>query len=109
MDAPYGSVPLLSPIVHWIQPGLKPNNLGELESDSSSVVDWLAPGPPPFSAPHRYIVVVYQQPANTDVSKWSSKFVKPVSISSRIRWSLDDFARQAGLDKMIAANYFCSH
>ena len=108
VDAPYGSLPFLSPIVHWIQPGLNPNDLGELESDSPCVVDWLAPAPPPFSAPHRYIIVVYQQPANMDVSKWNTKFVKPVSIASRIRWSLDDFASQAGLEEMIAASYFCN-
>ena len=108
VDAPYVSVPLLSPIVHWIQPGLKPNDAGVLQFETPCVVDWLAPTPPPFSGPHRYVVILYQQAGDFDVSKWNSKFVKPVSILSRIRWNIDEFAKQAELHKAIAANYFCN-
>ena len=107
VDAPYVSVPFVSPLVHWIQPGLKVNDAGTLEHETSSVVDWLAPSPAPFSGGHRYLVVLYQQPTDFDISRWNATFVKPVSTWSRLRWDLDDFAKKAGLDVMIAASYFC--
>ena len=111
IDAPYVSAPFLSPIVHWIQPtlNLKPNiptTNNKLESETGPVVNWLTPIPPPFSGPHRYIVMLYQQPANFDITHWDAQFVEPVSIPKRIRWSLDDFIKQAGLKDMLAANYF---
>lgn len=90
LDASYTSVPLLSPLLLWLQPDLKANKCGILESATSGLVDWLPPGPLLFHEPHRYVVIVYQQLMKFDVAKWSEHFVKPVGLASHIQWSLDD-------------------
>ena len=107
VDAPYVSAPFLSPIVHWIQPGLRLED-NTLKADDACIVDWLAPVPPPFSGPHRYVVILYEQPPDFDAKPWESKFTKPVGIPSRCRWNLDQFVEEAGLTSMWAANYFCN-
>ena len=107
VDAPYVSTQILSPIVHWIQPGLYLNdNTNILKPDDACIVNWLASVPPPFSGPHRYVVILYQQPADFAVGTWESEFAKPVSIPSRCRWNVDQFVKEADLISMCAAKHF---
>ena len=108
LDAPYGSAPFLSPIVHWIQTGFKPDSASTLITETPVLVDWLPPSPPPFSAPHRYLVIIYRQPPSFDLPTWEAKWKKPVGIPARCRWKLDDFVKQADLSHVLASNYFCS-
>ena len=106
LDAPYVSAPVLAPILHWIQPGLEPNGDGVLEAKSKSSVDWAAPAPPPLSGAHRYVFMIYHQPAS--FAKWEQQFEKPNGLFARVRWDADEFVKVAGLGEMVAASWFAS-
>ncbi|KAF4979170.1 hypothetical protein FZEAL_4543 [Fusarium zealandicum] len=108
LDAPYVTFPLLSPIVHWIQPGMQPNEAGILEYPGSCVVDWLQPTPPPLSGPHRYVFILFEQPSTCDTSKLEQTFDKPVGVAKRVRWDMDQWVKEAGLGGMVAATWFNS-
>jgi phosphatidylethanolamine-binding protein (PEBP) family uncharacterized protein len=114
IDAPFPSFNILSPILHWIQPDLKSsglespttNNNKTLSSASPFIANYIGPAPPPGSAPHRYVFLLYEQP---------EKYVSPggkgknVGMWPRVRYDLDAFEKEAGLGAVIAANYFCSN
>lgn len=110
LDAPFVKTPFLSPIVHWIQSGLNAG-AGEdalLQSQVSPIVNWLPPSPPPISGPHRYLFMVFAQPSDFDLTRWNAAFKKPVSTWSRVRWNIDQFVQEAGLEDIVAATFFGS-
>ncbi|KAM0558228.1 hypothetical protein ACHAPJ_004913 [Fusarium lateritium] len=105
-DAPVVSIPFLSPIMHWIHPNLESHGVGILKENTPSLVDWLAPTPPPFSGPHRYMFVVYKQPSTWDNEQWKARFTKPMGVWKRTNWHLEKFVKEAGLEDPVAASYF---
>ncbi|KAH8660519.1 phosphatidylethanolamine-binding protein [Xylariales sp. PMI_506] len=111
LDAPFISFNFLSPILHLTQPGLilSSSSPSALEAKEPYIVNWGPPGPPPGAAPHRYVFFLYEQPAAFDTKKYAPAEGKPVGISGRVRYSLDDFAKEAGLGEVLAANYFTSN
>lgn len=71
LDAPFPSFGILGPILHWIQPGLKPERTADgratlTASGTPFVANYIGPAPPPGSAAHRYIFLLYEQPAGFD-------------------------------------------
>jgi len=114
LDGPFPSFNVLSPIMHWIQPGLQPQTADGgvtklLASDTPWIVDYAPPGPPPGSAVHRYLFLLYQQPAELDPKKLAPPGGKGVGHLSRIRYDLGAFEKKIGLGPVLAANYFCSN
>ena len=109
LDGPFPTLPFLSPILHWIQPDMQPTSDHTLESQNSCLVDWAAANPPPYSGPHRYLFILYKQPADLESADWEFLFKKPVGVWPRVRWNLDDFAKKAGLCEMVAAEWFLSY
>lgn len=117
LDAPFPSFGILGPVLHWLQPGLKAGHAEggharALEATGPFVANYLGPGPPPGSAPHRYCFFLYEQPAEFDVEahappdgtklgNWSSL--------RRMRFSLDDWERRVGLGPILAVNYYTSN
>lgn len=95
----------MSPIVHWIQASLNSSASGSLESQATPIIEWLAPTPPPLSGAHRYLFMLYEQPAAFDQAKWEEKY-KGVSVMGRTRFDVDGFVSEAGLKDMVAATYF---
>ncbi|GAA6063573.1 hypothetical protein JCM10212_003152 [Sporobolomyces blumeae] len=89
-DAPTRPDPKWGPFLHFIQPGLKPRSVDEIEAlhadktsrsgaddgedagiwasneGTKSLVEWLGPAPPEGSGPHRYVYLLYRQP-NSEV------------------------------------------
>ena len=114
LDAPFPSFNVLSPILHWIQPGLQPQAADGgvtklLASDTPWMVDYAGPGPPPGSAVHRYLFLLYEQPAEFDPKKSAPPEGKSVGPWSRIRYDLGAFEKKIGLGLVLAANYFSSN
>jgi len=113
LDAPFVSWPHLGPILHWIQPGLKPQPTSDgtavLKSDTPFVANYIGPAPPPLAAPHRYTFYLYAQPANFDHTKYAPAGGKELSNFFRMRYDLDAFEKKAGLGPILAANYFVSN
>lgn len=112
LDAPHPSFPFLSPILHWIQPGLQAANEGGqrvLRASEPSISDYAPPGPPPGSPPHRYCFFLYEQPASLDGSKYASGDGAKMGLWSRMRYSLDAAEKELGLGPIVATNYFTSN
>lgn len=117
LDAPFQSITVLGPILHWIQPGLKavPSPDGsriELSSqDTPFIANYIGPAPPPPSGPHRYVFFLYEQPADFDVERHLivKEKGKAVGNGKRIRYDLEAFERQASLWDIVAGNFFVSN
>lgn len=110
IDAPFPSLGVLGPILHWIQPDVKPSSSGVLEfGDAPFVANYIGPAPPPGSAPHRYCFFVYEQPEGFEGKKHAPAGGKNLGNMSRMRWSLDDWERKAGLKELVAGNFFKSN
>jgi phosphatidylethanolamine-binding protein (PEBP) family uncharacterized protein len=108
VDAPFPSFAPLSPALHWLQAGLTidTSSAGVLTSSDPVIAFWAPPGPPPISAPHRYLFLLYEQPADFD----TQQYTKPsgYGIMDRMRWDLSKFEKQAKLGPAVAATYFFS-
>ncbi|KAJ2965778.1 hypothetical protein NQ176_g10453 [Zarea fungicola] len=120
LDAPFPSFSFMGPIAHWIQAdliavheGVTANDDSEgfttLEPESLPVMPYVGPGPPPPSAPHRYVFLLWEQPPNIG----SSEAVREIlslsaepGLMARIRWDQSVFETKMGLGEPLAANYF---
>ncbi|EXJ56172.1 hypothetical protein A1O7_09103 [Cladophialophora yegresii CBS 114405] len=110
LDGPYPSFNMLSPILHWIQPGFKaPAESNVLTSSAPFVANYVGPGPPPGSSPHRYVFLLYEQPGGFDATKHAPPGGKEYSNVARMRFALDDWENKANLGSPIAVNYFVSN
>ncbi|KAJ5246184.1 phosphatidylethanolamine-binding protein [Penicillium chermesinum] len=107
LDAPFRSFNLASPIAHWVQTDLSassPESL-ELKSAQAPVAPWIAAGPPPGAAPHRYLVLLYEQlPSLSDAPN-----LEPFSTFQRVRIDVDALTKKLHLGEMVAVNYFVSN
>ena len=109
IDAPFPSFGVLGPILHWVQPGLKPLQTGELtSSDTPFVANYIGPAPPPGSSSHRYVFLLYEQPADFDAKKYAPANGAKMSNWQRMRYDLGAFEKKVGLGPVLAANYFKS-
>jgi phosphatidylethanolamine-binding protein (PEBP) family uncharacterized protein len=116
LDAPFPSFPFMAPINHWIQSGLVPQPASGdgaapklVAHDTPWIFDWAPPGPPPGSAPHRYLFLLYAQPEGFDVKEHAAADGKKVGMWGRPRYDLAAFEKKVGLGPVLAANYFNSN
>ncbi|KKK15677.1 hypothetical protein P175DRAFT_0507097 [Aspergillus ochraceoroseus IBT 24754] len=113
IDAPFPSFDVLGPILHWIQPDLRPtrsqNGTFALKTTAPFVANYIGPAPPPPSSPHRYIFFLYEQPANFEGKKYAPPNGQNLSNWNRMRYDLDAWEKKIGLRAPIAANYFESN
>ncbi|KJZ77692.1 hypothetical protein HIM_02869 [Hirsutella minnesotensis 3608] len=108
IDAPFPSLDVLGPALHWIQPGLKADGAA-LTAREPFVANFVGPAPPPGSAPHRYCFFLYEQPAGFDAKAHAPANGAKMGIWGRMRFSLDDWERKIGLGPILAANYYTSN
>ncbi|KAJ0419300.1 phosphatidylethanolamine-binding protein [Aspergillus carlsbadensis] len=130
VDAPYTSWNSLSPIVHWIQTGFvvpepEPDqsqdasaaaaasaspeqSLQEIELKSTDpiTVPWLPAGPPPGTAPHRYVFMLYMQTPGAGVPEPRKLKGRPRSRLGRMRFDVKGMVGELGLGEVVAGNYF---
>ncbi|KAF2258364.1 PEBP-like protein, partial [Lojkania enalia] len=113
-DAPFPSMPLLGPVLHWIQTDLTTDDDADddgwikLTSSAKAVVYWGPPGPPPISAPHRYVFLVWEQPKDltNEQARTSLGLPEEVGLRSRVRWNQEDCEKILGLGQVLGGNYF---
>lgn len=111
-DAPSPGAPTASAILHWMAPDLAattaPQDFGPLQGQSvlmnstPNVAPYLAPGPPPASSAHRYLLFLFAQPA--------ARFAVPPAFAqfgaaARANFDLNAFVAAAGLAPPLAANF----
>ncbi|KAI1455967.1 putative protease inhibitor [Annulohypoxylon moriforme] len=113
LDAPFPSFGVLGPVLHWIQPGFKaePKEGGgfTLKSTEPFVANYIGPGPPKISAPHRYSFFLYEQPEGLDGKKYAPPGGKEMGVKGRIRYDLDGWGKEIKLGPVLAFNYFNSN
>ncbi|KAL3435341.1 phosphatidylethanolamine-binding protein [Aspergillus tetrazonus] len=110
VDAPFISWNVLSPIVHSIQTDLQiDKSSGELKSNEDALVPWLPAGPPPASAPHRYIFILYAQKPDSSIPEEIKRKWMVKSILQRMRFDLDRLVGDLGLREVAGVNYFVSN
>lgn len=113
LDGPFPSFTVLSPILHWIQPGLKAvqdeSGSSVLKAEAPFVANYIGPSPPPGSAPHRYTFFLYEQPEDFDVKKYAPAAGKPMGFYGRVRFDLDAWGMDVGLGDIVAGTYFSSN
>ncbi|KAI0367325.1 PEBP-like protein [Pilatotrama ljubarskyi] len=112
-DAPSRAEPIYRTFRHWVITGLKSPALTANSADAlnalkthPSTTPYRPPGPRPNSGLHRYVFLLYQEPASKD------PFVIPqgapeygAALEERRSWNPVAFADQHGL-KLVGANYF---
>ncbi|KAL1880280.1 hypothetical protein Plec18167_003683 [Paecilomyces lecythidis] len=108
IDAPFPSLDILGPILHWIQPGMRTEN-AVLKATEPFVANYIGPAPPPGSSPHRYIFFLYEQPAGFEGSRYAPPDGQNLSNWHRMRFDLDAWEKKTQLGPVLAANYFCSN
>ncbi|KAG6842009.1 hypothetical protein C0991_003535 [Blastosporella zonata] len=72
-----------------------------LVNQSAALLEYLPPSPPTGSAPHRYVLLVYQV---TDVTGDLASLVN--ATTSRLGFNLTAFVNAANLTSPVAGNYF---
>jgi phosphatidylethanolamine-binding protein len=117
LDPPYPATPFLGPLLHLIHADLqlgKPvEGWTKLESPSEAkpVVSYAPPTPPPFSSAHRYLFMLFEQPAGVDSKEIQHRMRLPaeVGLQARIRWNQAGFEKEMGLGMPLAGTFFrCS-
>jgi phosphatidylethanolamine-binding protein (PEBP) family uncharacterized protein len=72
------------------------------------VADYAGPAPPPPSASHRYVFMLYEQPEGFNAKKYAPADGKKMGLWPRVRYDLAAFENRAKLGPVIACNYFNS-
>jgi hypothetical protein len=113
LDAPFPSFSPLGPIAHAIDFDLVASpadseGFSLLESKTVSLIPYTGPGPPPPSAPHRYVFMAWEQPEgiSTDMVRKQFSIPETPGVMARMRWDQPAFETKLGLGKALAANYF---
>ncbi len=113
LDAPFPSFSFLGPIAHWIEldlvaVGSDVEGFTPIETKNPSVIPYAGPGPPPPSAPHRYVFLVWEQPENitTETGRKALSLPETPGVTSRMRWDQPAFEKALGLGEPLAVNYF---
>lgn len=120
LDAPFPSFSVLAPVAHWIALDLH-LHLGEDASstlfqllpdadDPPPLIPYVGPGPPPPSAPHRYVFAVWEQPEGVLGRECRGllglcQSAQP-GVMARMRWDQTGFEKRLGLGAPLAVNYF---
>ncbi|OAA77844.1 Phosphatidylethanolamine-binding protein PEBP [Akanthomyces lecanii RCEF 1005] len=118
LDAPFVSFSFLGPITHWLQTDLvaakdsSQDGFTTLETETRSIFPYAGPGPPPPSAPHRYVFMLWEQPASVasadEVAQALSVPAEP-GLTARVRWDQPWFEQKMGLGEPLAVNYFVAN
>lgn len=97
-----------------MQSGLKPEQAADgttnlVANGTPFIADYAGPGPPPFSSPHRYVFMLYEQPEGFSLTKYAPSGGKNMGIRQRMRYDLGAFEKEAKLGPVVACNYFLSN
>jgi phosphatidylethanolamine-binding protein len=109
-DGPFPSFNVLSPILHWIQSDFKvAASTDTLTTTEPFIANYIGPGPPPGSFPHRYVFLLYEQPSDFNSRDHAPPGGKPFGTWARMRWDLPAWEKRAKLDRPVAVGYFTSN
>lgn len=82
---------------------------GKLKSNEDALVPWLPAGPPPASAPHRYIFILYAQKPDSNIPEEVKRTWRVKGTLQRMRFDHDRLVGELGLGEVVGVNYFVSN
>lgn len=99
--------------LHWLQTNLTANPRSPSENDKTLLTSntpatdpYIKPQPPRGTGRHRYILLLFQQPADFAIPAAFANIVHPQQTTDRSAFNLTAFVNAAGLDAPVAANFF---
>ncbi|KAF9006537.1 phosphatidylethanolamine-binding protein [Cyathus striatus] len=101
-DAPTPQNTSVSQFLHFLGGDFSANNGSLLTNSTPALMDFFPPTPPAGSDPHRYVLLIFAEPADFDTVAFT--FVN--SSTPRTNFNLTVFATSVGLDSPIAGNFF---
>ncbi|KIK63784.1 hypothetical protein GYMLUDRAFT_222130 [Collybiopsis luxurians FD-317 M1] len=106
-DAPTPQNTSLSQFRHFIGGDFvisssEPNGTARLTNLSAAISEYVSPGPPPGSDPHRYTILLFKQPQNFSAS--ASSLIQPTTPVTG--FNLSSFASSVGLGDPVAGTFF---
>ncbi|KAG8175040.1 hypothetical protein JTE90_008868 [Oedothorax gibbosus] len=93
-DATTPQNPIYAPYLHWAIQNIPGNQV----SRGEVVSNYHPPSPPPYSDPHRYIILIYRQPG----------FITERSLNQAAKnnFNVKSFVQSQNLKEPVAGNYF---
>lgn len=111
-DAPSKADPKFKCFRHWVITGLKAPPQTSLQSDNllatktkPATTPYRPPGPPPGTGVHRYIFLLFQEPASVPIEIPQGEPEYGATLEERRSWNAIDFAQKYGL-VLVGANFF---
>ncbi|KAM0242866.1 hypothetical protein ACHAP5_007200 [Fusarium lateritium] len=102
-DAPTPDDPKFAFWRHWVLPGLRPLSSGDAVAQiQPALTEYLGPGPKDDSKPHRYLLLLYRQPASLDLAK---EDVGGEEFTQRRSFDTAKFVEKHGL-RLVGVNWF---
>ncbi|THU92231.1 PEBP-like protein, partial [Dendrothele bispora CBS 962.96] len=109
-DAPTPDDPKFAQVRHFIGgdyviSSTQPSGTARLTNLSNALAEYVSPGPPDDSPPHRYTFLVYAQPP--DFSSVAPTLVNSsTSLDAIVNFNISSFVSAAGLREPIAGTLF---
>ncbi|XP_054726080.1 phosphatidylethanolamine-binding protein homolog F40A3.3-like [Anastrepha obliqua] len=97
-DAPSRAEPTYREILHWLVINIPANKVAE----GQTVAEYVGSGPPEGTGLHRYIFLVFKQPAKID----TTKFISKTSREGRLKVKTRDYIAKYNLGEPVAGNFY---
>jgi len=111
-DAPSRADPKYRQFRHWVITGLRTPASTSSETENmaalkprASTTPYRAPGPPPGSGFHRYVFLLFEEPAGTELTIPADAPEHGAALEQRRSWDAMAFGEKYGL-KLVGATYF---
>ncbi|KAI0345129.1 PEBP-like protein [Trametopsis cervina] len=102
LDHPTPQDPSLAQVRHFLGGNFRPVWVGpkqQLVNTTAALSDWFQPSPPEGSDPHRYVFLVFDQPAS-----WATQTLVTPNTTI-LQFNISSFAAGVGLGNPIAGTY----
>lgn len=86
---------------HWLVNGVKITDNKTVNTNGTAITVYAGPAPPAGTGPHRYVILLFVQPANFAAPAAFSKPNMGVSV-----FNLSDYIKNSNLGSIIAGTYF---
>jgi phosphatidylethanolamine-binding protein len=109
-DAPTPEDPTVAQVRHFVGgdfiiSSVQSSGTARLTNLSAALAEYVSPGPPDGSAPHRYTVLLYKQPLNFPQTA-PSLINSSTTVEAIINFNLSNFVEVTGLGEPIAGSFF---
>lgn len=99
-DAPSRAEPTKREVKHWLVINIPGNKIDQ----GNTLAEYRGSGPPKGTGLHRYIFLIYKQPAMIDAK--DEQFISKTTREGRLNFKIRDFAKKYNLKEPVAGNFY---